>query len=924
MSDKMLCELVDAKKDGWKDLKPEIVNIPKYIADNLKYTFFDWQREAFENLLVYENQKSKLKKNPTHLMFNMATGTGKTLLMAASILYYYKKGYRHFLFFVNQKNIIDKTENNFIESTHPKYLFAEKIIIDAKTIAIQKVENFSDEPQGIEIKFTSIHKLYNDIHIEKENQMTLDNLLEKKIVMLADEAHHLNTDTAKNKGDMDWQKPLKNTASEAEVERKGWEHTVNQLILQKNGQSKNNKNILLEFTATIPDKEAVKKKYQNKIIYQFELKDFLRAGYTKQINLISSSMGKKKRILQALLFNWYRHQIALKNEIANFKPVILFRSKTIEESEKDYERFIRQIDNITKDDFDFLLDIDEKFEEANSDLSLFEMGDSRIKQILDFISKNNITQAEIADFVKNEFQEKNIIITNSKDKSARGVRGGEKTTPLQEKLLNSLEDKNNHIRAIFTVQRLTEGWDVLNLFDIVRLYESRDEGHNEGKRITGKATTQEKQLIGRGVRYCPFSYPDKEKNKRKFDDDLENEMRILEELFFHSDANHRYISELKRALKEEGYISDDREMRPFGLKKEFKQTQFFKNAKIWYNTQEDNPNRRKTNLQDIKNQPPFEYHVPSLEMKEEEVNLELEAGSEVAKADIHDKKRKTCSLKCRDIELHIFRKAMHIKAKQENSLFQFHSLKKELKIQTIDDLRKPEFLGDCKLNIILEKSMQYDDVASEYKLEMTTKFLEKVFEQLKDVVAPKVGSEFMPAEFKKFFANSKTKSVNIKAAEKSKELAGELKNRNWYVLDSFIGTDEEIRLIEFIRDNVGNLEGRYKSDAIYLLRNEEVYKIYDFEQGRGFQPDFLLFLQSKNQELHYQIFIEPKGNQYKDADGGFQNSKERWKEKFLEQITEKYGLANIVKAESEKYSLIGLPFFNDESQSGYEEFQKIL
>ena len=41
----------------------------------------------------------------------------------------------------------------------------------------------------------------------------------------------------------------------------------------------------------------------------------------------------------ALLFNWYRHQIALKNNIANFKPVILFRSKFIEESKKDYKKF---------------------------------------------------------------------------------------------------------------------------------------------------------------------------------------------------------------------------------------------------------------------------------------------------------------------------------------------------------------------------------------------------------------------------------------------------------------------------------------------------------------------------------------------------------------------------------------------------------
>lgn len=40
--------------------------------------------------------------------------------------------------------------------------------------------------------------------------------------------------------------------------------------------------------------------------------------------------------------------------------------------------------------------------------------------------------------------------------------------------LQHLEDENNPIRAVFAVQKLNEGWDVLNLFDIVRLYEDRD------------------------------------------------------------------------------------------------------------------------------------------------------------------------------------------------------------------------------------------------------------------------------------------------------------------------------------------------------------------------------------------------------------------------------------------------------------------
>jgi len=88
---KNLYETINNQKEALKNFNPEIFEIPNYVMNNLKYEFFDWQKEAFENLLYYENPKSRLKKTPTHLMFNMATGTGKTLLMAACILYYYKQ-----------------------------------------------------------------------------------------------------------------------------------------------------------------------------------------------------------------------------------------------------------------------------------------------------------------------------------------------------------------------------------------------------------------------------------------------------------------------------------------------------------------------------------------------------------------------------------------------------------------------------------------------------------------------------------------------------------------------------------------------------------------------------------------------------------------------------------------------------------------
>lgn len=77
----------------------------------------------------------------------------------------------------------------------------------------------------------------------------------------------------------------------------------------------------------------------------------------------------------------------------------------------------------------------------------------------------------------------------------------EKAAEEQQLVVNSLEDADNPYRAIFEVRKLDEGWDVLNLFDIVRLYETRQSG-GEG---TSATTVSEAQLIGRGARYCPFA-----------------------------------------------------------------------------------------------------------------------------------------------------------------------------------------------------------------------------------------------------------------------------------------------------------------------------------------------------------------------------------------------------------------------------------
>jgi type III restriction enzyme len=899
------------------------IELPGYIVSNLKHDFWNWQKEALQYFFAFDDPEYEFEKpvnEPTHLMFNMATGTGKTLLMAALILYYYKKGYRQFIFFVNQNNIVDKTENNFINKDHVKYLFHQNIVIDDKIITIRKVETF-DDTDDIQIKFTSIHKLHNAVYIAKENAVTLEDLQKLDLVMIGDEAHHLNASTIKNgQIEMDLPLELKENASEKDIE-KSWENTVLNKILKrgKSKQDRGNKNVLLEFTATIPKNAEVREKYRTKTIYKFELVDFLKAGYTKEINLVSTSLKKKEKILLALLFNWYRHRIALENDIPNFKPVILFRSRLIEESKKDYGDFITLIADLKPANFDFLKNVENSIKEDQLSLfKVYDQGKSRIKQMLSFIKNERVNIREIVNYTKDEFAERNCIITNSKDNKATLK---EKTTEDQDQLLNSLEDKSNHIRAIFTVKRLTEGWDVLNLFDIVRLYEGRDEGHQYGQRVAGQATIQEIQLIGRGVRYFPFVYNEHEKNKRKFDNDLENPIRVLEEFYYHSDDDVRYLDELKRELKNKGLIQDNRVIKKFVLKEEFKKSDFFKEIKVWKNERVDNPEKRKRTLAELSNDFIYEYKTNEFVVKEQQVILDKDTDEILAESKQRDRKTITANLV--DFEKHIVAKAINKKATKDLSLLRFENLKNEIDINSIDDIFKDNFIGNFKINIIVSKDKNgLKDISNDEKLNLLTVFFDVFTRKLKEIANPYKGTEkFEPFSFKYLFGEEKEKSVFIDP--ESKNLEAELLQQNWYVLNGFNGTSEEKELLEFVKKKIGNLKEKYRE--VYLLRNEEVYKIYDFKQGRGFEPDFLLFLKGDRSNLYYQIFIEPKGEQFTDKESGFKDSKESWKEEFLQQITDKYGNGSLLKVENKGYKLIGLPFFNKRQQYVFEEsFEKLL
>jgi len=187
------------------------------VAQNLhpRLELREYQKEALGRFDFYFKDHQQ-RLYPAHLLFHMATGSGKTLIMAANILQLYKQGYRNFIFFVNSVNIIEKTRDNFLNTLSEKYLFAPKIKFGGKEVFVKEVQNFETaSPDDINIIFTTIQGLHIRLNSPKENALTYEDFTDKKIVLISDEAHHLQTITKQDR-------------KELELE-KSWEYTVQEI-----------------------------------------------------------------------------------------------------------------------------------------------------------------------------------------------------------------------------------------------------------------------------------------------------------------------------------------------------------------------------------------------------------------------------------------------------------------------------------------------------------------------------------------------------------------------------------------------------------------------------------------------------------------------------------------------------------------------
>lgn len=807
-----------------------ITSVPEYVEKNLHFKPRDYQSAAFENFITHF--ESDACPHPTQVLFHMATGSGKTLIMAGLIIYLYRRGYRNFLFFVNLKNIVDKTRDNFLNGASKKYLFAEEIVIDGRRVRVNAVENFQHaDADAINICFTTTQGLHMAIEMTRENSMTLADFDELKVVFISDEAHHLNAETKK-----------KPSAAEKE-QRETWENTIKHLF------RRNRENILLEFTATCDtDNASIKAKYEDKIVFDYALKKFYDDGYSKEIMTLRTS-ERADRILTALVLSQYRLKVFGDNQL-NVKPVVLFKSLKVQESKDFMAEFIRRVENLRG----------ERLRE------LAENCDGILRRAFEYFSGKGITFDALAAELREGFCAANCISANDETDSTAN-----------QNALNALEV--NNYRAVFEVKKLDEGWDVLNLFDIVRLYETR----------TPSNTLSEAQLIGRGARYFPFEFDDKPEDKRKFDRDADRDLRVCETLYYHCENDRRYIDDLHRALHEMG-LTADRKTFEYKLKESFTGEELYKHGIIYVNERTEIPRE-------------FDEVIPEKIYRFERIAA---GGSDkVMTAEVESVNRK--------VEMHTVRRtfaeiaavnyAIVHKALRKFPAYNFDALKKLFpNLQSTSEFITGEkYLGNITIDIT--SGEREPDVKTLHAAAVHV--LKIIAEELAKPAATYRGTtEFFARDVSKVF---KKKVISLKETHAgghgtSQNLSGfDLSAAEWFAYEDNFGTSEEKNFIEYFARRVEELRKIY--DKVFLVRNERAFAIYSFEDGRRFEPDFVLFLQKKgSDELDFlQIFIEPKGEHLAANDA--------WKENFLRELEGK-----AIPAEK----IFGLPFFNGDKEQDFD------
>lgn len=489
----------------FKNLSPEATFLKDIAEGVTKYPFRYYQKEALYTLhSIYrqainvcdspeEVQKNLLRqKNYEHIVplldkvcnesnqkapyigFEMATGSGKTMLMGASVYYLHKMhGIKNFLIITpSSTEIYKKTIRNFQKGTNEtvwndevpfkfnlitgdnykdtKDLFAADT--DAN-IFIFNIDKFGTNATQTKKEWES-----SDWKDKDDNTISLlDFLAQNELIIITDEAHHAQSTKAK------------------------------QVINAFKPKA------VIEFTATAVEAEKSVAKKNQTIVYKYDIKRFLEDKYGKKVRVLAlpgaeqKTKGKKTDIsdtekykLQTFFLVHLLKKKALNSDIKcrDLKPIGFVKVKNEISFSEKIEYYIKN--NLASETEHLQVILDkakaEDTETTNLILEMFEK---------DYESDLNKLQKDIAAVAQNS------ILLHSKSDS------------LIKKKFDDIQ--KNEIEIVIFIDMLNEGIDMPNIYTMVVINDTPSE-----------FKTSVKQIVGRGVRLNKF--------EREYDDVEDNDL----------------------------------------------------------------------------------------------------------------------------------------------------------------------------------------------------------------------------------------------------------------------------------------------------------------------------------------------------------------------------------------------------------------
>lgn len=501
------------KKQVKKTDQEFIKEIQKYMAHKFRY----YQKEAlaaFDFFMNVDRQHFAFKDELYEREFGddtipfygfeMATGSGKTLLIGALVLYLYNKGYKNFLIITPGDEIYNKTIQNF-DLMNRKCVFLNYMDIKFNLVTgdnfIDKSSNYQDDA-AFNVFVFNIQKFFDretgTLRVDKEWEESFwkdtlgntisfrDYLKSQKLVIITDEAHHYQNFRVgrgkKSSGD------------------------IILSLLPK---------MLLEFTATAITDDDYRR--SQKIIYNYPINSFISDGYGKLVRAYGYAgfpdkaetadvtEDDKKKVLVAFMIHLVKKK-ALEKE--KFKPILLVRARNIEHANNLLYTIQEELPRETK-----LIESTYKEIISGEKFEITEL-------IRGYVSLDEFKK-EIAVLPKKSFA------YHSDNESEEDIR----------KKVDTIETNDQEV--LIQIKKLEEGWDIQNPYTILILSVS-----------TGSMKIYVKQMIGRGVRLfrgvrrydALTNFPDKQQeilhvvcdmgsNFEKFVSEIRDELGLSRESF---------------------------------------------------------------------------------------------------------------------------------------------------------------------------------------------------------------------------------------------------------------------------------------------------------------------------------------------------------------------------------------------------------